>query len=80
MRAKTQLLKPMIINTEQLANDVSSLRKHKNQSMDAACKEIGISKPTFSRIEKGNTPDALTLLKVCNWLGVNPNNYLKENL
>ena len=45
--------------------------------MDTACKEIGISKPTYSRIENGNTPDALTLLKVCKWLGKNPNIYLK---
>lgn len=78
MRPKTQLMK-MMINTEQLADDVASLRKHKNLSMDAACKQIGISKPTFSRIEKGSTPDALTLLKVCEWLCVNPNNYLKTN-
>lgn len=68
----------MIIDTQQLADDIASLRKHKDQSMDTACKEIGISKPTFSRIEKGSTPDALTLLKVCVWLCVNPINYLKE--
>lgn len=68
----------MIINTEQLADDVASLRKHRDQSMDAVCKEIGISKPTFSRIEKGSTPDALTLLKICRWMGVDPINYLKQ--
>lgn len=68
----------MIIDTKQLADDVASLRKHRDQSMDAVCKEIGISKPTFSRIEKGSMPDALTLLKVCEWLCVNPINYLRE--
>lgn len=66
-----------MINTEQLADDVASLRRYRDQSMDVACKEIGISKPTFSRIEKGKMPDALTLLKVCVWLCVNPINYLK---
>lgn len=65
------------INTEQLKKDLLSMRYSKDQSMDTACKEIGISKPTYSRIENGNTPDALTLLKVCKWLGVNPNIYLK---
>ena len=68
----------MMINTEKLKKDLASMRDSKQQSMDAACKEIGISKPTYSRIEKGNTPDALTLLKVSKWLGVNPNIYLKN--
>jgi len=67
----------MQINTEQLKKDLLSMRYSKDQSMDTACKEIGISKPTYSRIENGNTPDALTLLKVCKWLGKNPNIYLK---
>lgn len=70
-----------MINTEKLKKDLASMRDSKEQSMDAACKEIGISKPTYSRMENGNTPDALTLLKVSKWLGVNPNIYLKtENL
>jgi transcriptional regulator with XRE-family HTH domain len=67
-----------MIDTEKLKKDLFHVRGLKNQSMDASCKEIGISKPTFSRIENGNTPDALTLLKVCKWLGVNPNIYLKS--
>lgn len=66
-----------MINTEKLKKDLASMRDSKQQSMDAACKEIGISKPTYSRMENGNTPDALTLLKVSKWLGVNPNIYLK---
>jgi transcriptional regulator with XRE-family HTH domain len=70
-----------MINTEKLKKDLVSMRYSKDQSMDTACKEIGISKPTYSRMENGNTPDALTLLKVSKWLGVNPNIYLKtENL
>jgi transcriptional regulator with XRE-family HTH domain len=70
-----------MINTEKLKKDLVSMRYSKDQSMDTACKEIGISKPTYSRMENGNTPDALTLLKVSKWLDVNPNIYLKtENL
>jgi len=52
-----------MINTEKLKKDLVSMRYSKDQSMDTACKEIGISKPTYSRMENGNTPDALTLLK-----------------
>ena len=44
--------------------------------MDKACKEMELSKPTLSRIEKGRIPDALTLLKMCEWMGVNPIKYL----
>lgn len=70
-----------MINTEKLKKDLVSMRYSKDLSMDTACKEIGISKPTYSRMENGNTPDALTLLKVSKWLDVNPNIYFKsENL
>jgi len=65
-----------MINTEQLKDDVFTHRKHKNISMEVACKEIGISKPTYSRIENGKTPEASTLLLICEWMGVNPINYL----
>jgi DNA-binding XRE family transcriptional regulator len=68
----------MKINTEQLADDIASMRKHKELSLDKACKEIGISKPTLSRVENGKNLDSLTLLKVCKWLCVNPINYLNQ--
>jgi transcriptional regulator with XRE-family HTH domain len=45
--------------------------------MDACSKEIGISKATLSRVEKGNMPDLLTFFKVIKWLNSNPNNYIK---
>jgi len=68
----------MKIDTEQLKKDLVSARKDKFLSMDLACKEIGISKPTLSRIEKGNTPDAKTMLLVCRWINKNPNSYLVD--
>jgi len=40
-----------------------------------ACKEIGISKATLSRLEKSKLPDVETLGKVCTWLGTEPNKY-----
>ena len=64
------------IDTESLSKELSELRKQKNLSMDKACKEMELSKPTLSRIEKGRIPDALTLLKMCEWMGVNPIKYL----
>lgn len=47
-------------------------------SMDDACIEIGISKPTLSRIERGKKPDIDTFAKVCKWLKEDPNKYLNE--
>ena len=46
-----------------------------SMSMDEASKEIGISKATLSRIERGSMPDMVTFLKVCEWLGTVPMNY-----
>lgn len=66
-----------MINTQKLSADVAALRNSKNISMDVACKEVGISKPTFSRIERGvSFPDSVTLLKLCKWLDTNPMSYL----
>lgn len=66
-----------MINTVKLSADVAALRNSKNISMDVACKEVGISKPTFSRIERGvSFPDSVTLLKLCKWLDTNPMSYL----
>ena len=67
-----------MIDNKKLKKQVADLRKTKDISMDVACKEIGISKATLSRIENGKTPDAITLLKVCNWLGTIANSYLKQ--
>jgi transcriptional regulator with XRE-family HTH domain len=46
-------------------------------SMNVACKEIGISKATLSRIENGSMPDLLTFFKIVKWLGNDIKEYIK---
>jgi transcriptional regulator with XRE-family HTH domain len=46
-------------------------------SMNVACKEIGISKATLSRIENGNMPDLLTFFKIVKWLKTDFKQYIK---
>lgn len=48
-------------------------------SMDDVCGEIGISKATLSRIERGSLPDIETFIKICNWLQVENPNIFFEN-
>jgi len=42
----------------------------------ATAEEIGISPATLSRIENGNMPDLETFAKICDWLNVDPSDYL----
>jgi transcriptional regulator with XRE-family HTH domain len=42
----------------------------------AAAAEVGISSATFSRIENGQMPDLETFAKVCEWLRVDPTEFL----
>jgi DNA-binding Xre family transcriptional regulator len=46
-----------------------------NMSMDMACLQMGISKGTLSRLERGKFPDIETFAKVCHWLETQPNKY-----
>jgi len=46
--------------------------------MGTASKQIDVSKATLSRIERGRTPELVTYAKVCNWLGVEMNTFLKK--
>lgn len=39
-------------------------------------KAIGISAPTLMRIENGRVPDVETFGKVCQWLGIQPGDFL----
>lgn len=41
-------------------------------SVRVAAKQAKVSSATMSRIERGGTPDAKTLLKICKWLNVDP--------
>lgn len=62
-------LKKDLITARQINNDFS---------MDVAAKQIGISKATLSRIEKGKMPDVLTLGKLCRWMKTEPSKYFKH--
>jgi transcriptional regulator with XRE-family HTH domain len=62
-------LKKDLITARQINNDYS---------MDVASKQIGISKATLSRIEKGNMPDVLTLGKLCKWMKTEPSKYFNH--
>lgn len=42
----------------------------------AAAAQADISSATFSRIENGQMPDLATFAKVCNWLDVDPSEFL----
>lgn len=42
----------------------------------AAAAEVGISSATFSRVENGQMPDLETFDKVCEWLQVDPAEFL----
>lgn len=66
MEYKAQELKKDLITKRCIENDMT---------MDEACKEIGISKATLSRLEKSKLPDVETLGKVCGWLKTEPNKY-----
>jgi len=52
------------------------LERRGPKGVRAAAEEIGISPATLSRIEKGHMPDLETFAKVCDWLNVDPAEYL----
>jgi DNA-binding XRE family transcriptional regulator len=67
----------VIINTEQLRTDIKIKRVIQLEiSMDVCCKQIGISKPTLARIEKGNMPELITFFKLIKWLDKDISNYV----
>lgn len=69
----------MEYNSQQLREDLIIKRcVEKGITMGLACKQIGISKATYSRLEKSKIPDVETLGKVCSWLGTEPNKYFKS--
>lgn len=66
----------MMFNNELFQNDIIEKRKDEKQSMDIACKIIGISKATLSRLEKGNVPDIKTFVIIINWLNTQSSKYI----
>jgi transcriptional regulator with XRE-family HTH domain len=68
----------IIYDSELLKKDLKTKRIIELEiSMDVCAKEIGISKPTLSRVENGSMPDLLTFFKIVKWLGSDARMYIK---
>ena len=67
----------MSLSTEKIAEfaDLVSQRRG-TLGLRAAAKEIGISPATLSRIENEHVPDLATFALICEWLGVDPSDFL----
>ena len=65
--------KPSEIDISRFAADITT--KRGIMGLRAVAKDIGISAPTLSRIEKGNVPDLDTFMRTCRWLGKSPQHY-----
>lgn len=51
-------------------------RKRGLRGIRAAATEAGVSSATLSRVENGNMPDLVTFAKICQWLEVDPREFL----
>jgi len=51
-------------------------QKRGNRGIREVAEEIGIGHATLSRIESGKQPDMMTFIKICKWLGIDPNTIL----
>jgi transcriptional regulator with XRE-family HTH domain len=54
---------------EDLGRRVAKHREMLGLGIRAAAKEIGVSHPTLSRIERGHLPDLENYQRICRWLG-----------
>lgn len=60
-----------IIDPVELGDRVRAKRRSRELNIRDAAKEIGISAPTLSRVERGaHLPDGQNLLRVARWAGV----------
>jgi transcriptional regulator with XRE-family HTH domain len=72
-------MKPHEINTDKLA--VLLRERRGERGLREVAREIGdVSAPTLSRVEQGRLPDLDTFIKLCRWLGVSPESFIKEQL
>jgi transcriptional regulator with XRE-family HTH domain len=68
---------PAEIDVQKLATLVRA--KRRPLGLRAAADQIGgISASTLSRVEQGKVPDLDTFLKICEWLGSNPEQLLQD--
>jgi transcriptional regulator with XRE-family HTH domain len=66
------------IDIEQLAAMIRA--KRGQDGLRQVAQEIGdISPSTLSRVENGKLPDMDTFLQLCNWLGVDPARFFKDD-
>jgi len=61
---------------EMLGRLANERREEMGVGVRVAAKEIGISHATLSRIERGNVPDIETFSKLCDWLKLDPSDFL----
>ncbi len=67
------------INLEKLAAHLRTKRGDRGLRVVAA--EIGgVSASTLSRIEQGSAPDLPTFIRICAWLGVSPEEFVRAAL
>lgn len=52
-------------------------KRRGDEGIRATAKQIGISAATLSRVERGHVPDIDTFRKICAWLEVDPNEFLR---
>lgn len=50
--------------------------KRGEKKLRETAKEIGLSPATLMRVENGRTPDVGTFGKICNWLEIDPKEFL----
>ncbi len=66
-----------ILNTQYLAALIRT--KRCNRGLREIAQEIGdVSPSTLSRIENGKVPDIDTFLRICDWLQVSSEEFIKE--
>jgi len=69
----------MIFNQKLFTEKVSTHRKYQQLSMRSAAKKIGISASTLSRIEAGSPPDIESYCKLCRWMMITSDYFIKQN-
>ena len=62
------------IDVRRLAVEIR--KKRENKGLRETAKEIGgISASTLSRVEAGRVPDLASFLRLCQWLGLSPDEF-----
>lgn len=62
------LVSDKVPSAMRIGNVIRKWRTMSEMSQREACKAIGVSLPTLSRIERGNPPDGETLRRLLLWL------------